>query len=163
MQKTTHLWCASLIASVASVFSTPSLAVDVITLPGSICQPEIGAQQTFFNNTVTNGIQNISAATRSVTCPLVRDNHNNANGTDNVLVVVFRDGVAAGNTPVVCTLYSKSVSGGTVASDTKQFLGAGATTLALDVNVSVLNGYYALRCILPPQARVIDIVVNEPL
>ncbi len=163
MKKTTHLLCASLVVAASSAFSTPSLAVDIITLPGSICQPEIGAQQGFFDNTVTNGIQNISTVTRFVTCPLVRDNHNNLNGTDNVLVVVNRDGVAAGNTPVICTLYSKTVSGGTLAANSAQFLGAGATTLALNVNASALNGYYALRCSLPPKARVIDIVVNEPL
>ncbi|MDO9103905.1 MAG: hypothetical protein Q7U57_02975 [Methylovulum sp.] len=159
--KNKRILSISLLLSAAALFSTAGFAADVMTFPGTICNASDPSQAGKITRSVA-GVQN-SSSTGAVTvnCPLVRDNHSNLTGTDVVKVAVFRS--ASATSSLQCTLSSRSSDGGAIASHTLFFAGVGSSTLNLDVNSSVLGGYYVVSCSLPEFSAVRSIYLDEPL
>jgi hypothetical protein len=161
----------------------PNPVFDAKTYPGLGCQAHDGDQEVDLNHFATSswflqlpplpavlkgGTWNESAAARRVTCPIVRDNISNANGTfgaaagANLGVNVWVNNQGAANA-LTCTLYSNNPWGTAVALNTAS-AAAGQQQLNLDVNASTAgSGHYSLQCTLPPQSSVFSYRVFEYL
>lgn len=121
---------------------------------GSFCQPLVGTQAGNLN-TVSFGVENVGRFPTSVTCPIVRDNVLNRDGTwnsisplslrDALLVRVFNP--TGGTVP--CSLFSFNPFRNAVATNSVTANIPGDQTLRLDVNNSVAGGQYSIICTLP--------------
>lgn len=140
-----------LAAALALLSSTASLAVDEKIFSGAECQPTNGDEAAGLNSAY-NGLWNDSGARRFVTCPIVRDNHANVNGTFLVRVRVTNG--------TECTLFSLDSLGGTVASTFDDTVD-GFSSLDVDVNASANLGYYTLVCDIPNGGRVWSYRISE--
>ena len=92
-------------------------------------------------------------------CPVVRDNTENTDGTAGALVHVFN----VANRNLTCTLYSLDPFGVIIDSDSSTTGSSGNQTLYLDVDLSVLGGFYGITCDIPSGAGVHSYEVREPL
>ena len=144
-----------------SVLAGNSYAGDEKVMPGLACQPELASLDTSRTSSFASYISNNDATnTLHVTCPVVRDNISNINGTDWSYVRV-RGNTTTG-TDVSCTLYSYDSLGGFLESDFAQGGAAGNVSLSLDVDSSGFGGFYSYHCVLPPGGRIYSYRVSEP-
>ena len=127
------------------------------TMPGNACQTMYGSQAGVINHYAAF-LHNTANGYVRVTCPIVRDNTNNSNGTWSVNVYGFNPG---GN--YACSLYSYSTHGALQQVNSAGAAAAGNITLSLDVNNSSFNGFYTLYCNLPGNARLYSYRWAEPL
>lgn len=133
-----------------------AIAQDVKTHTGSMCQPAAGSTAASLFAS-TSFARNNGAAALRVVCPIVRDNHFNANGTLSAHVRVHSPSGA----PIYCALASHDANSNTVASTTDISAGNFIQWLFVDVNASANNGHYAIRCTLPPNGRVLFYRIGE--
>jgi len=92
-----------------------------------------------------------------VTCPVVRDNTSNTNGTRAFQVTVMSNGLV----DVVCTLYSLDEKGVYVDSRVNTTPSNVPATLDLAVNLSAQRGYYNMICSLPPGGKIFNYMLWE--
>ena len=122
-------------------------AADQKTFPGSMCQAYGSSQSMYYSN---SAIANRTAATRSVVCPIVRDN---VTQPWQRLAVRVRDRHNTQN--ITCIAYSHNLDGTVVWSQARNTVGQGFQTLWFNVPVESNWGTYSLVCQLPPmQANV---------
>lgn len=155
---------------------------DVKNYPGLGCQAHDGDQEVDLNHVANSsyfvlpsgalqlrgGTWNEATTPRKVTCPIVRDDYANANGTAgnapgaNVGVNVWVNNTGAANA-LSCTLFSNNQWGIAVAVSNAN-APAGISQMNLDVNASVaFVGQYTLQCTLPPNSSVFSYRVFEYL
>lgn len=94
-----------------------------------------------------------------VSCPIVRDNDTNVNGTNGAIVRVYNTRSDAGGT--ACVLYVMGPHGELITTKTVQTKTLGKVDLDLDVNTSVNQGPYYLLCTLPVNSGVMSYSINE--
>lgn len=146
---------------IASVSLTPALAqatgysIDGKVHAGSFCQAALGHQAGDVN-TWPGGSYNVSQDPRIVTCPILRDNTLNANGTESVAVNVNNPGGT-----IKCSLYHLDALANSILINQRSTTTTGAQTLDLDLDTSTAGGYYTLLCTLPRLGRVINYMVRE--
>jgi hypothetical protein len=144
----------------AAAAAGPARAADNKAYPGSACQ-RWGNSSADVAATDGGGVLNASfTSSLTVSCPIVRDNTINTNGTADVWVYVYRDG----STPDTLTCIFK----GTRASDGTDFYSnsrattqTGDVRLTIPVTSSTTPGAYNLLCILPPRSKVHAYLVPE--
>lgn len=165
MKTLTYILSAVLTAAMLPLITQSAQAQDIIreilqpitdekVVPGNACQPVLGAQAGDFNH-LQQALVNVANGQREVTCPIVRDNTVNTNGTWNVAVTGFGQFGT-----VTCTVYSidqfgffQDMASASVNTRFRSF------TLVLDnlflgsLDVSARQGFYTLRCSLPANAR----------
>ena len=127
------------------------------TMPGNACEAMYGSQSGVLNH-YTWGLYNTANGYVRVSCPIVRDNTSNGNGTWSANVYGFNPG---GN--FACSLYSYSTHGALQQVASANTAAAGNITLSLDVNNSSFNGFYTIYCNLPANARLYSYRWAEPL
>jgi hypothetical protein len=95
-----------------------------------------------------------------VSCPIVRDNVSNLDGTKDAVVIVWNEQFIVQNN-VGCTLYSNTLGGATVATKSAVAALGGPLTLNVDVNASQNGGYYNLHCWLPIHSGILSYRITE--
>jgi len=122
-------------------------AADQKTFPASMCQAYGSNQNLYYSH---SAIANRTAATRSVVCPIVRDN---VTQPWQRLAVRVRDRHDTRN--ITCVAYSQNLFGTVVWSQSRNTVGEGFQILSFNVPVESDWGTYSLVCQLPPmQANV---------
>lgn len=122
-------------------------AADQKTFPGSMCQAYGSSQNLYYSN---SAIANRTAATRSVVCPIVRDN---VTQPWQRLAVLVRDRHDTRN--ITCVAYSHNIYGTVVWSQSRSTVGEGFQALAFNIPAESNWGTYSIVCQLPPmQANV---------
>ena len=126
-----------------------------------MCQPHAGAPDIQIN--ATSVFNNSATTTRTVTCPFVRDNTVNDNGTSGALFVHgFRLNLNAD--PLKCTFFAArpedgapafKFSGQTLAGQT------GEVKLEIPITRSAPGGPYVMLCSIPPRSRIHAYAVPE--
>lgn len=123
---------------------------------GAFCQAIIGTQVGDIT-TFPAGIRNASQQARAVTCPILRDNVLNTDGTRNVRVRI-------NNPPgqrFSCTLYSIDPLFNSTANNSASTTTPGKQELSLDVNTSQRTGYYVVDCSVPSGGFIYNYLVQE--
>jgi len=163
MKKTTTIaktaMAISLLAAALHTAPTFAATFDAKNYPGATCQASRGSDESALTHT-QQGTFNNSSATLNVTCPIVRDNIVNKNGTyipsnggSGFGVQVYVDNQGAANA-LSCKLYSNDKWGTAVnAAGAASPVGLNALTLNLGLSVTV-TGHYVLVCSLPPKSSV---------
>lgn len=155
---------------------------DAKMYPGSSCQPYHGTQAfhflTFQNGIAPRLLRNASDSHPDalwVSCPIIRDNTRNTNGTwtwlsadDQTGVDVWVDVPAGSDESLLkCHLMSYELTGGGRVADhenvTPKKLQDGRFVLHMNVNLSADPGYYYLRCYLPWESTLRAYRVTEYL
>jgi hypothetical protein len=131
-------------------------AQDAKTFSGVECQPQFPDLAANYYNTFF-GVQNVGTDTLWLTCPVVRDNVTNTNGTSAFKMRVSSNGFDA----LECTLYSLDMDGNIVDLNSDATTSDIPVSLDLDVATSVANGYYAVTCDVPPFGRVYGYKLKE--
>lgn len=134
----------------------PFIPYDSKTFHGSECQALEGSHVSDFNY-YANRVYNIGSDTSTITCPIVRDNTTNTNGTYGTEIYVNN---VAGQ-KLSCKLYSYSSHGVLVESSYKSTTAGGNQTLYPNVNLSKNMGNYSLVCELPKGASLYSYKVKE--
>ena len=153
------LTITGLIACTTFSFTPSALAGDDKVFSGNGCRSYYGNQESRLHH-LARYTRNASSSTTWVSCPLVRDNTTNGNGTNQVLIRVYRDGTVSENIDLYCQLVSGN-GYGSYHADSDSYLGHGNAQLVLDVNSSWWRGQYSVRCKLPRNARVYSVVLRE--
>lgn len=140
---------------IANQFSRASK--DYKTFHGSMCQPYQGNQQGDFQHR-DNGFYNKSNQTRTVVCPLVRDNVNKTNG---VWASIYVNNPA--NKIFSCWLDSRGKYGNVINWVNKKTSNSGNQTLKIDVYKMVKDGNFNLYCSVPAKGRIASYKIGENL
>jgi hypothetical protein len=155
-----RLSLSTALAALCLAATQPVAAADNKAYPGSMCGPFSGAPDIEADGGNAAVINTSNSFDRTVTCPVVRDNTTNANGTGTVWVYVYRDPAAANS--LTCTFYSTRASDGvTLFSPSALTNAAGFARLNITVPNSVAGGPYNLVCSLPPQSKIFAYLVPE--
>ena len=132
---------------------------------GNMCQPLYGNPPNVYS-THYWGIRNVDTVERAVSCPVVRDNTQNKDGTWNPSassrkgVVVRVEDLDGGK--LTCHLYSLTKFSINKDSDAAVTQQAGRQELYLTVKTSDPGGgSYGLLCYLPPKGAVFNYWVRE--
>jgi hypothetical protein len=144
----------------STVTQQSAVAVDNKAYPGSMCQPWGNALAPLIA-TDGGGVVNYSTTSLlTASCPVVRDNTTNTNGTPEVWVYVTRDATAT--SPLSCTLYSTRASdGATMYTRTDDTNLVGNVKLAIAFPSSATPGPYNLLCVLPQLSKIHAYLVPE--
>lgn len=142
----THALGTALFASMLNA----SAAEDENLYPGTLCRADTNTPSIQYDS--IGRMLNVGAASIIVNCPVVRDT-----GGDEIefaAIDVIDNNNSAGDPNVTCTLYSRSRTGGIVASELRtSALAPGSATLQYAVGTpnlaAVSNGYYYFRCSVP--------------
>ena len=140
----------------AAVFlsSASAMAADRKTYSGSMCQPNQPSNQiTYLNGSAFN----TSTSRISVTCPIVRDNTQNTDGTRSASVIVQ----SFGGQSVTCSLFSYDKNAINIAQKTASTTSTAPFPLNVDVNAGAELGIYWINCSLPPNSRVLNYDIDE--
>ena len=150
--------CAFAVLGLAAI-ARPAHAADNKWYPGSLCQKMDASSDVFATN--FNRIYNSSITTnRLVSCPLVRDNTGNTNGSPGQ-AWVFVSNNAAGVT-FECTFYSTAGDTGSVSfQNTASTTASGNVRLSTNVTSSASSGPYGVRCSIPPLSSIISYQMPE--
>jgi hypothetical protein len=125
-----------------------------------MCQPFSGAPDIEADGGNAAVINTSNTTDRTVTCPVVRDNTTNTNGTGDVWVYVNRSNIAINQ--LSCTFYGTRASDGvTLFSVIRSTSAVGPVRLTIPVPNSVAGGPYNLLCSLPPQSIIYAYLVPE--
>lgn len=131
---------------------------DAKTYPGVSCEAQAVAEIDAFSN-LEFDMFNANPDSRSVVCPIVRDNTKNTNGTVGVYVNIYN----VANSKLECALYSADKFGLVIASDINSTSNSGNQTIYLDVDSSVDRGFYGINCTLEEGAAIRSYEVREYL
>jgi hypothetical protein len=145
----------SLIAGAAVVsvmLINPAHASDRKVNSGTVCQANTGSQRGDFSYYST-GITNNAAATRSVSCPVVRDNTTNTDG------VYYGQVWVTGTGTHHCYLDNVDNDGtlGTWGSASRS--GNGAFNIYLATTTSQTP--YVFQCSMPAYGKIVSLIVDE--
>lgn len=142
------------------LLSSSVTATDQKIYSGSMCQARVHSEDVESLNRSSFGLANSSYTHAiAVTCPIVRDNTLNTNGTRFAQVRVLNR--RGGNFP--CYLSSLTRDGGFIERGVDVTVGASITPVVLnvDVNSSAALGYYTISCDLPPRAYILNYLIDE--
>lgn len=166
---TSALGAAILAAAGFYASAAVSATYDAKNYPGATCQASSGSQEASLAH-LNSGTYNYSSSALRVTCPIVRDNIINRNGTYvsttgagfGVQVYVENTGAAGA---LSCILYSNDEWGSPVAALASVSAPAtGLNVLTLNTNLSKpIKGHYVVSCALPPKSSVRSYQVYEYL
>lgn len=138
----------------------PAAAADNKAVPGSACQGwgNVNAEITATDG---GGVLNGSfTSAYTVSCPVVRDNTTNGNGTGDAWVYVYRDGATA--TQLTCIFKGTRASDGTdFYSNSRSTAAVGNVRLTIPVTSSTAGGFYNILCVLPARSKVHGYLVPE--
>jgi hypothetical protein len=146
--------------TVLAVGMQPALAGDRKTFPGSSCRTwgNVNAEITGTDGGAVLNASFTSAYT--VSCPIVRDNTTNTNGTSDVSVYGYRDGSTT--TSLSCIFKVTSASVGTdYYSLSRATSLTGNIMLTIPVTTSQSGAFYNMLCILPPRSKIYGYIVPE--
>jgi hypothetical protein len=127
----------------ATALGTPAVADDGKNYPGALCQPT--APTSKFHRDSAGRIVNPGPLGESYICPAVRDTEWSVQSANVVLADLhpLED--------IVCTFHSRTRTGATVETSTKETDGTGTTILAMDPWIDTVDhGYFYFRCDVPP-------------
>ena len=149
---------ASALVLCATLGAPQAFAEDQKVYHGTTCRPFYpadAAKLTAFQLGLFTG-----ASAAYITCPIVRDNVANLNGTKDAVVTVFNRRYIDANAG--CTLWSTDQIGNTVASkgDVADPF-SGDQELNVNVSASVSGGSYSMTCWLPPYSGIRSYRINE--
>jgi hypothetical protein len=130
---------------------------DVKSYPGSACQPMSGYEA--YAEYIPGGIRNVDEAEPLlVVCPIVRDDVEGTDGTREIVVSIYQ-GSQIG--PCACLAFSYAEDYDLIEYVTAYAVDPGKTTLYLDLEESVPDGYYDLMCGLMPGSTLYSYRVSE--
>lgn len=115
---------------------------------GSFCEAYTGTQEGDLNHQ-DNGLRNISAASRTVVCPILRDN---ADKTINFAVDIFVNNIAGSN--FSCWVDSRDQWGNLVKWVNKATNLGGNQTIHIENDSNVKDGNFNLYCSVPASGRI---------
>ena len=143
-----------------AIWAQPAQAGDRKTVPGSACT---SWGNTLAEITGSDGGAVLNASFTSaytVSCPVVRDNTTNTNGTPDVSVYGYRDGATA--TPLSCIFKVTTAStGADYYSLSRSTSLTGNVSLTIPVTSSQSGAFYNLICVLPPRSKIYGYIVPE--
>ena len=149
------------ILGLAAMARQPAHADDNKMYPGSFCQSEDTG--TDVRASAIGAMYNYASFSHNVNCPIVRDRTTNTDGTDDVWVNVFRNGLA-GAAPLSCTFYSINGNNGAVVYfNSASTTATGWQRLVIPVTSSASYGAYSLHCTLPIASQILDYQLSEHL
>lgn len=154
---THRIWSATVVTAAVAVLLAPAYADDIKVISGVACRAASPTNQDDLDYAF-DGVKNAAGSDRTVECPMLSDHETNDDGLLNVYVTVI---VSSGT--VDCTLRSVSADGTVQDSGSGSSSGTGARTINLgdNPNQSLMNGFYALSCVLPSQAKLTGIRYTE--
>jgi hypothetical protein len=143
----------------AAIAGRPAHAGDNKWYPGSLCQKMDASSDVFATN--FNRIFNSSTTlNRLVSCPLVRDNTGNTNGSPGQAWVYVSNNTAG--VTFECTFYSTAGdTGSVIAQNTASTTLSGNVRLSIPVTSSASSGPYGVRCTIPPLSSIISYQMPE--
>ncbi len=147
----------SLVAAAVFLSSGSAMAADRKIHNGSMCQPADGRDRL---DTFTGGAFNPASQNKFifVTCPIVRDNTQNTNGT----ALAFVNVRSSGGQSLSCNLVSRDKNGNFIAqSPNASTTSSSPVSLNVDINASAVLGTYALSCQLPPGGEIKTYDIDE--
>lgn len=134
------------------LFLAGNAIADRLYYSGAACQPNYGSQAGDFNYYST-GLTNTSAATRWVSCPVVRHNTWNTDG-------IYYAGVWVVGTGTFSAYFDNAINSGSLG-----VWGYGSRTdtgyLSLNLSSSYSSTPYVILLSLPAGGKVVSYVVNE--
>jgi hypothetical protein len=132
-------------------------AKDYKTFHGSICQPYSGSQQKDIDHR-DNGLYNKGTGTRTIVCPIVRDN---VNKTWGFWTNIYVKNPSKSN--FTCWVDSRGTHGQVVQWKSKSTNIQGNQTLTIDIQKMVQNGSFNLYCRVPKNGRIASYRTGEIL
>lgn len=132
--------------------SLSTLAVeDWKSFPGALCQPTSNTQA--IGGQSEGGLRNASNTFQLWICPIVRDVMGDE--IEGAEITVVDRNVAAGDPSVICTLQSRTATGGFTAAESHSTAGGSATPTTLVYAAGAPNlagatgGFYYFACAIP--------------
>ena len=141
------------------IFPVTGFAYDGKAYPGSMCQAYFGGNVNRINKYDGGKSTNVSNSAVWVTCPVVKDNLLNRNGTYFVTMVVWRGTNA--NDAFYCKFQNTDETGQVVFSDDEISYLSGNTTLTFGLTRNNLRSSYVFLCRIPTNSEIISYVVDE--
>lgn len=146
------------------IIPPPAPRYDAKVFSGNLCKAYYGRDNASIDSYVHGANNNHATLGKWVSCPIVRDNTTNTNGTWNWWfsrgVQVAVRNAASGSRRLTCNLRSYTSTGGFLESNSG-FRLPGTGTINLDLNKSANMGFYSMYCYLPPRSRIISYKVIE--
>ncbi len=130
---------------------------DYKTFHGSMCQPYSGSQQADIDHR-DNGLYNRGTRTRTVVCPIVRDNVNKTSGMWTDIYVNNPT-----NSSFNCWVDSRGPYGNVIELKSRTTNSSGNRNLHIDVYDMVSMGNFNLYCRVPPKGRIASYKTGEIL
>ena len=130
---------------------------DFKTFHGSTCQPYSGSQQADIDHR-DNGLYNKSAKTRTVVCPIVRDN---VNKTIGIWTDIYVNNPA--NSTFSCWVDSRGPYGNVIEWKNRKTTLSGNQNLHIDIYNMVGMGNFNLYCRVPSKGRIASYKTGEML
>jgi len=130
---------------------------DYKTFHGSMCQPYSGSQQADIDHR-DNGLYNKSTKTRTVVCPIVRDN---VNKTSGMWTDIYVNNPA--NSTFTCWVDSRGTYGNVIELKSRNTNVSGNRNLHIDVYNMVGMGNFNLYCRVPAKGRIASYKTGEIL
>lgn len=159
MVASTLTFYAATVSAQAIPPGPPPAFFDAKTMPGNACAVTSSTNSAAAERQIPS-LWNVSERNVQVTCPIVRDNTTNGNGTFSAQLVGSN---ATAGTRFYCALYSMRDDGRFVMATGSSFTRAGNFTLNLDVNGSPFNGVYTIYCNVPSKSRLHSYRWAEPM
>jgi hypothetical protein len=161
MKSTAFLMSAAAVIGILATTPTVSSAAETKYYPGIQCHPERGTQLTQFVWGETR-LDSNSNSTTVVRCPVIKDEEGSTDGANFQVRVRVQ---TAGQT-VRCRAFSFDKFGSVASAETGQFTApatvpANGEIVLENVNISTADGYYVIRCQLPPRASIYSYGVEE--
>ncbi len=130
---------------------------DYKTFHGSTCQPFSGRQQGDIAHR-DNGVQNLGSGTRTIVCPIVRDNTKKTTG---VWADIYVNNPAGSS--FTCWLDSRGKFGNVIQWQHRTTALQGNQQLHIDIYNNVQDGNYNLYCTVPKNGRIASYKIGEIL
>lgn len=162
MKSTAFLMSAAAVIGILATTPTESFAADTKFYAGTECHPERGNQVTEFRR-FNNRLENTSTtATRIVHCPVIKDEEGSIDGADfRVRVRVQTAGDVVNGTAISYDKFGTQRSADNGSFTAPATVPANGEISIPDVNISTGDGYYVIRCQLPPRAAIYSYGVIE--
>lgn len=152
------------VAFTATVLTAPVLAGDAKVYPGGMCHADVLSSDPFIAQRGIGAFNlDESKQRRSVSCPIVRDNTQNTNGLESLVVrVQTNHSFDTTRQPLDCEINSRDPFGNTVERTSFRVTSNGNAERVLFMAQSRGGGYYEFRCDLPFQGGILSYTATEP-
>jgi hypothetical protein len=172
---TRKVWVSLASLLLAITATQPAYTFDYKIHPGSLCQPENGAQAASFQRFGGYMYQTDGMANYRVTCPIIRDRVPHFNRPDELTpidaCIYFNNTSQITNLDLACQWISMDERGHQMTSPKPKFndLGTGLVSMCWDIQPKdpngnfqmAVDGSYSIECTLPAFIWILRYVVGE--